>query len=94
MWRSFIAHFVVYLITFGLMFRLAGRKPWGFSFIGALAFALSLSVPRLVFGYYPDLDKGWLSYAVVAGIAAVVCIPIALLMALILKPRQKHDTDA
>jgi hypothetical protein len=94
MWRGFIAHFVVYLIIFGFMFRLAGRKSWGLSLIIALAIALSFSVPRLVFGYYPDLDRGWLGYAVVAGITIAVCIPFSLLMALILKQRQKHDHDA
>jgi len=90
MWREFVVRFLVLLFTFGIMFRLFGRKPFGFVLVGAIAFALLFSIPRLVFGYYPDLDRGWMSYAV----GAAVALPPGYLMASVTKRRQKHDHDA
>jgi hypothetical protein len=94
MWREFIVRVVVCLIVFGFVFRGLACKSSGEAFIMALAFALLNSVPRLVFGYFPELDSGWMSYAVVVGVALAVCILILPLMALTIKRRKRHDHDA
>ena len=91
---GFIEHLIVYLIFYVLMFRLAGRKPWGLSFLIALALAFSLTVRPFAFGCHPELDRGWLGDAVVAGTAVIICIPFSLLLAMILKRRPKHDHHA
>lgn len=95
MWREFIHHFLSVTLAFGLLFFIGGRKRFGWPFWWmAVSFALSLSVYYVIFKLYPDLDRGLLRYAVVAGITLAISLPLYLLVDLILKRRQKRNHDA
>ncbi|MDR3413485.1 MAG: hypothetical protein P4L87_21440 [Formivibrio sp.] len=94
MWRGFIAHFVIYQIYYTLMWWKAGHKPLTEALPIAAAFALSLSVPRIVFGYFPEYRHGCISFAIVAGIAAVISLPFSFFAARMMKRIQKHDNAA
>ena len=83
MWHNVSEHFVTALVggSFaGLFILLAGRKPLRWVLLMVLMLALVSSVPQIVFGYFPDLDKGWLGFAVSIGIAMLICLPFSFLM--------------
>ena len=90
-----IHHFLGVAFGFGLVLLIAGRKRFGWPFYWmALSFALSLAAFSAIFELYPDLDRGLLRYAVVAGISLAIGLPLYFLMDSMRKRRQKHDHDA
>ena len=83
MWQNVIEHFLTALVgatVAGLSIWLAGRKSVGWILLMILMFVLVCSVPEIVFGYFPELHKGWCGWAVGIGIALVVCLPFSFLM--------------
>jgi len=82
MWHNFIEYFLEGLVgagVAGVIIWRAGRKPLGFALLMAFMFALVISVPQIVFGYFPELHKGWLRFAVGIGIAIVISLPFTFL---------------
>ena len=94
MWHNFIGHFVAGLVgagVAGLIFWWVGRKSFGWTLMMVLMLALVTSVPQIAFGYFPTLDRGWLHFAVIMGIALVISIPFSILAQ---RFSRKHDNDA
>ena len=94
MWHIFFKHFGISLICFGLLWWKGGRKPLAEALIIATAFALSLSVPQIVCGYIPELDRGWKSYVIVAVIAAAISVPFSFVLVNMQRRKQKRDEGA
>jgi len=55
-----------------------------------LMFALVISVPQIVFGYFPRLHEGWIRFAVSIGIALLISLPFSFL-AQRLRRKGSHD---
>jgi hypothetical protein len=47
-------------------------------------------VPRIVFGYFPQLDTSWVRYAAIVGIALLIALPYPFL-AQHLRRKDNHD---
>jgi CDP-diglyceride synthetase len=83
MWHNVIEHFLTALVgasVAGLFIWLAGRKSPRWILLMILMPALVSSVPQIVFGYFPELHKGWRGFAVGMGVALVVCLPFSFFM--------------
>jgi hypothetical protein len=99
MLREFAMRFLVEAVAFGIAFAITlcifGRKlrqPFFWFFL--FGFTLSDAACRVIFKHYPEISTGWISYAIVAGISLVACLPVVLLMAFVLKRKKIHDHDA
>jgi len=56
-----------------------------------LAFALVISVPEILFGYFPELGKGWHGFAISVGIAVLISVPFSFFAQ---RFSLKHSHDA
>lgn len=83
MWHNVIEHFLTALVgacVAGLFIWSAGRKSLRWVLLVILMLALVSSVPQVVFGYFPEVDKGWRGFGVGIGVALLVCLPFSFLM--------------
>lgn len=93
MWHDIIKHLLAYFIGLGLLVWITGSKPLGFRLLWAFTFALALSVPLAVFEYFPELDKGWVSLAVVAVIALAVSFPFSCLARRLMRKKRTFNNS-
>jgi len=77
MWTTFLNTFVLALMVGGFTLLLISRRRFVVRAVLALMIALVSATPELVFGYFPRLHKGWISYVVVIAVVLVIVWPFS-----------------
>src|SRR6266404_4220031 len=83
MLRDFIAVFLPSLVgaTVAVALNWRSRPPEqrrrGVAIVNIVGIATAMSASQLIFGVFPELHQGWIRFAVVAVIAAVVYLPFS-----------------
>jgi len=93
MWHNVITAFLGSLAGGIIVCAYAWRsKRWRFSKTLLIVFMCMLLtlVPRIVFGYFPQLDTSWVRYAAIVGIALLIALPYPFL-AQHLRRKDNHD---
>ena len=94
MWHNFIESFWVGLIGAsvpGVIFWLAGhRRRFSETLSTVFMFALVISVPQIVFGYFPQIRESWCRFAVSIGVALVISLPFIFVVQR-LRRKDSHD---
>ncbi len=64
----------------GLIFWLTRQRPAGWILLMVLMLVLVAAGTQIVWELFPQLRHGWVHFAVVVGVAAVICVPFSCLM--------------